>query len=317
MYWSIKIGVRLATYKGIGFRKKENIILFQSSLILIPFLISFRYLLDNLANIQINIFMLLMALIVHQLVTRHSYKLAGFILALSISIKVYTIFLFFYYLFKRKSKLAIFTIFFLVLINIIPFLVFGNEIAIHYYDIWWHEIASPPQTAHHKNQSIFGAMLRLFSNDYPGHSYYVNVANFSIEKIKMATYGLIGISAIYPAFLFRKKHGNLRSFCEVAFIFGAIPILTPLSWKAYFIFLWLPYFIVYYLVWYKNCLGGSKKELLVKILFSVSVIFTVFSTEGIIGDHLSDILESYSIVFLGSILLLLSLLIVYPELEDK
>ena len=316
MYLSIKIGVRLLTNKGIGFREDPNLILFQSSLILIPFLISFRYLLDNLANIQINIFMLLMALVVHQLITKRSYKWAGFILAFSISLKVYTIFLFFYYLFKRKNKLVLFTIFFFVAINLIPFLIFGNEIAIHYYDIWWNEIASTPQTAHHKNQSIFGTLLRLFSNDFPGHSYYINVANFSLEKIKITTYGLIGFAALYPAFLFSKTSSSLKTLCEVAFVFGAIPILTPLSWKAYFIFLWFPYFIVYYLVWYKKYLGETKKEWLVKTLFWTSVVFTVFTTEGIIGDYLSDILESYSIIFFGTVLLLLSLLLVYPEIED-
>jgi hypothetical protein len=310
----IQMSYELLTEQQIKWKYVFKSWSFHPAWIWIPFLISFRYLLDNLANIQINVFMLLLALGTHKLWTQGRHKSAGFLLALSISLKVYTIFLFFYYLFKRQGQLVIACIFFLVIFNLVPFLVFGWDNGIHYYAYWWQEIASPPPTAHHKNQSVFGAMLRLFTGEFPGHRYYINVLEASPETIKKASYWVIAIAAIYPAWLFRKVTTHRKTLLEIAFVMGAIPILSPLSWKAYFIFLWLSTFVAYFYIWQAPVFEGKSLKI-AKTIFWSSVVLTVASTEGIAGDHFSDILESYAVITAGTLMLLGLLLMIYPGIE--
>ena len=67
-------------------------------------LINFRFLISNLANIQINVYMLLFAVVSVYYYSKHKEILAGLFLALGISLKVYIIFLFPYYLFKREFR---------------------------------------------------------------------------------------------------------------------------------------------------------------------------------------------------------------------
>lgn len=316
MGYIIKLSYEILVKRNLTLNPFKDHFILYSITIFIPFLISFRYLLDNLANIQINIYMLLMAVTAHYFLEKKKLKLAAFILAFSISIKVYTIFLFLYYLYKRKIGMVSCTIIFLLVLNLIPFLVFGFDNAVGYYEHWWHEIASPPPTAHHKNQSIFGALLRIFTSEYPGHSYYINVADLDPGKIKSITYILITLVASYPAYLFRKSSSSYFMFCEIAFVLASIPILTPLSWKAYFIFLFPAYLVLYYLLWKKKTLEGNWRSKIAKPLFLISVLFTVFSTEGIMGDYFSDILESYSIILVGTCFLLINIIIVYPFLKE-
>ncbi|NNF35209.1 MAG: DUF2029 domain-containing protein [Saprospiraceae bacterium] len=295
--------------KGINYRNSYHI-----AIIIVPFLISFRYLLDNLANIQINIFMLWLAVIAHEaLLKKHMVK-AAFLLALSISLKAYTIFILFFYLYKRLGSMVLWTLSFLVLLNCIPFIVFGYEMTIHYYDIWWNEIASVPPTVHHKNQSVFGAMQRFLTGKFPGHHFYVNLVEWTPELAKKISYIIITLAAIFPAFLFRKKTTDYTLTYEWIFVLTAVPILSPLSWKAYFIFLYPAYLILYHYIFPRNQ-NSSGISLRLKVFYWISVGLTVLSTEAIAGDEWSDRLESLSVITIGTVILLVLLMMLYNRIN--
>jgi len=239
---------------------------------------------------------------------KEKYILSGFLLAITISLKVYTIFFLFYFIYKRAFKPVIWTLLFLIIINAISFIVFGFEQAFEYYVHWANEVAPKSYLANHKNQSLFGAFLRFFTTEDVSNNLHVNFLSLEPKMAKMLTYVAVVIASIIPAILFRKKiikPNSLNSLIEYSFIFTAIPILSPVSWKAYFIFLWVPYFLLFTL-FYKT--ENQLKESTLKILrgtFWLSVILVVGSTELIVGNHFSDVLEAYSVITFGSILLLM------------
>ena len=283
---------------------------YHSIYIIVPFLISFRFLLDNLANIQINIFMLWLVVVAHESMLKNHFTKAGFLLAFSISLKAYTVFLLFFYLYKRIGPMVLWTFLFFVVLNCLPFLVFGYDITIHYYDLWWNEIASGPTFIHHKNQSIFGAIQRLLTNNFPGHHFYVNIVDWTPEMAKKISYIIIFLLALIPAWLFRKKVKQPKLTYEWIFVLTVIPILSPLSWKAYFIFLFPAYLLLFFtLRQVKQKKHKGYKTFLV--LYWISVAFTVLSTEAIVGDELSDRLESLSIITCGTLLLLVTFIAIY------
>ena len=309
----IDLGNRV--YKMIPLTAKLSYINdYKLGIIIIPFIISFRYLLDNLANIQINIFMLWMVVVVQELILKKQYWKAGFLLAFSISLKVYTIFILFFYVFKRMGKMVFWAGMFLLGLNTIPFLIFGVEAGFQYYDTWWHEIASGPTTVHHKNQSIFGTMQRIFTDQFPGHSYYINLAQWDPEMVKSLTYIIISMAAIIPAYLFRKKSGSTQFTCEWIFVLTAIPVLSPLAWKAYFIFLFPAYWLIHLII-NKHLDVSQRKLRSMKVFFWISVGFTVLTSDLFVGKEWSDRMESFSLITIGTIILLILILIVYPTMK--
>ncbi len=293
-------------------------------IILIPILLIFRYILDNMANIQINIFILLFMSYSLWLFSRGKDLAAALILAFSISIKIYPIFLLLYFAAKREYKIAIYTGVFTILFGIIPFLVFGYEQTLDYYAFWYNQNVVPFASAGHKNQSYFSMMRSLLTKDMillnnaSQKEISIGIANLSIEQVKLVSYALLASAASVVIYLFRDKlikKDSLKSFLEYAFILTIIPVLSPLSWKAYFIFLFPAFFLNYLFIYqFKNSLKAPLNRFL-RIIFFSSVLLTVFSSEMFVGAYFSDILEAFSCITIGSMLLALNVLLFYLHYE--
>jgi hypothetical protein len=318
MYFVIKLTTRMILGKTICWGNKDGAVMFQDGIILIPVLIMLRFLLENLANVQVNTYMLLLACLAVFSFANSKNVLLGIVLALSISLKVYTIFVLFYFIYKRELKPVLWTVAFLLLFNSIAFFVFGFEAATAYYRHWYIEIASIPPTAHHKNQSVFGFMLRLLTSQNPGEGRLVNVMNLNPLTVKYITYGLILLASSFPAYLFRKKLSDKwsqKAVLEYSLVFSAIPMLSPLAWKAYFIFLWFPYLLVYVYLYKADNLLRKKEETFLRFLFLCSIALTVFSAQGIVGWHVSRSLETVSCITIGTAVLMLIQLSIYRKMH--
>lgn len=307
MFFIINESTKLIFNKPINFKKNYGTILIQNPIILIPLLIVLRFVIDNLANLQINIYMLLCSLLSIVFFIKKKYMWVGFLLGLTISLKVYTIFFLFYFLFKREFKPVLWTFVFLIGFNSISFMVFGYEQTIIYYQQWVTEIAPKSYIANHNNQSIFGSFLRFFTSENSNIDLQVNVLDLKPYAAKKLTYLNIILFAIFPAILLRKKikdRSSFNSILEYSLLFIIIPLLSPIAWKAYFIFLWIPYFVLFISLFKAQNELRTLTTKVLKFLFYLSIVFTVFSTEAVIGHYYSDILEAYSVITIGTIILL-------------
>jgi hypothetical protein len=318
MYFVIKLTTKMILGKTTNWQAKNSDIIFQDSIILIPTLIMLRFLLENLANVQFNIYMLLLACLVMFYFVSNKNVLLGLVLALSISLKIYTVFILFYFIYKREWRPALWTVVFLLLFSSITFFVFGFESAMAYYRQWYVEIASIPPTAHHKNQSIFGLMFRLLTSQDPGDGLLVNVLSLNPLTVKYLTYGLILLVSSFPAYLFRKKlaeKSSQRAVLEYSLVFSAIPVLSPLAWKAYFIFLWFPYLLTYAYLYRADSRLRRTEATFLRFLFLCSIALTVFSAQGIVGWHLSRTLETVSCITIGTAVLMFIQLSIYQKMH--
>ncbi|HTB07926.1 MAG TPA: glycosyltransferase family 87 protein, partial [Bacteroidia bacterium] len=131
LFYIIKITSKMFLDKVPGFKNGASI-RFQDPIIFVPVLIMVRFLLDNLDNVQINIYMLLLSCLTIYFFTQNKYLLSGLILALGISLKAYPIFILFYFIYKREMRVVLWTGIFLVLVNSITILVFGADQAFAY-----------------------------------------------------------------------------------------------------------------------------------------------------------------------------------------
>ena len=307
MYCIVSISVKMIFKKPLNLKGKGNGIMIQEPIIVIPLIIMLRFIMDNLANVQINIYMLLCSLLCIVFFIKKKYVWVGLFLGLTISLKVYTLFFLFYFIYKREFKPVIWTVLFILLFNSICFLVFGFHQAIQYYQQWISNVMPHSYIANHKNQSVFGTFLRFFTSEDPGRTIHVNILYINPNTVKLITDGVIAIAAIIPAILFRKKLKDtsaISSILEYSLIFTLIPLLSPISWKAYFIFLWIPYFLLYTLLFRVNTQLKKTTLNLLKYLFWFSVVLTVCSTELIVGRDFSRLMEAYSAITIGTMLLL-------------
>ncbi len=327
MYKVIKYVVKMTIRKQITLFPINNDNIFSQYkinvlhwLILVPVMVILRYWLDNLANIQINIFMLFFAVMTIYFFTQNKDILAALILAFSISLKVYTIFLLLYFIVKREYKISLFTILFTFAFASIPFLVFGIEQTLDYYSFWYHSAVEPFASVAHKNQSFFSMLRSLLTHESPGvnqplnKEIYINILNLPLQEVKIVSYTLLAIAGAIVLFIFRKKietRDSLKNFMEYALVLTVIPILSPLAWKAYFIFLFPAYFLNYLFIYnYKNRLN-IKLYYLLKVFYFLSIILTVFSTELFLGSYWSDMMEVYSAITIGTILIAINIIIIY------
>jgi Glycosyltransferase family 87 len=322
-FWTMRISVRWLHQKQLllPFQKEEKgTMLFSNLLVFVPFIIMVRFILDNFANVQINILLLWSSILVIDWYIKGKYSWAGLLLALSISLKVYPVFLLLYFVFKREFSLVGWTILFLFLFNSIPFLVYGQETATAYYLHWWNEIASPYASVQHKNQSFFSMLRSLLRHESPGLGIYLNVVDVSLEQLKKIAYGIIILGALFPMYLFRNKledKQNEIALLEYAFVLTAIPILSPLAWKAYFIYLWPAYFLIYYYLYFSPINLGKQKRKILQAIYILSIILNVFSTDLFVGPYVSDVFECFSSITIGTLLLLFLLLTFYVQLRKE
>ncbi len=324
LFWSMRIFLRWITGKNLNWPlqkvSSDEELSFTHPLALIPFLIIFRFVLDNQTNLQINIFLLWFCLLSIDWWSKDKLIAASLILALAISIKAYPIFLLFFFVFKKEFRMVAWSIFFLAILNGLPFLVYGIETSLNYYAHWWSEIAGPYPQSNIRNQSLFSMLRNYFHNIDSRLIIDPSIGFLPLDLLKKIGYGITGIAAIYPMYLFGMNWNgwlNKKMLMQFAFVFTAMCILSPVAWKSNFIFLYPGYMMIYYYMFWEKIEVTKSKRRLMLLLFYLSILFNVGSSELFSGAYFSDILESLSIITIATILILSLLLMLYPYIQDE
>jgi len=266
-------------------------------LVLLPFALSFKYLLDNASNIQINVIMLALCVeAVYQWKEKDRSVWAAFLIALTLSLKVYTLFFFVWFILIKQFRFVGITLLFVGLLNLLCFLFYGPDLAWSYYTYWWTEIAQGFPMIHFKNQSFFGAIWRLTVPEDVGLGVQTNLISLSMDEAKKLIYFLVMLAGAWPAWhLLKTSDAAVKRLQGMVLFIALIPLLSPLAWKAYFIFL-LPALIVLSSDLLKGKLNGWKK-----VLFWLSMVLWIGSAELFIGRTLAEWAQVFSFITLGTI----------------
>lgn len=265
--------------------------------ILLPFALVFKYLLDNAANIQINVIMLALCVeAVYQWKENDRTVLAAFLIALTLSLKVYTLFFFVWFILNKQFRFVGFTLLFVAVLNLLCFVLYGPALAADYYVHWWKEIAQGFPMMHFKNQSFFGTIWRLTVPDDVGLGVQTNLLNLSMDQAKKLVYFIVLLAGCWPAwFIWKGSNAETKRLQGMALFIALIPLLSPLAWKAYFIFL-MPAIIVLSSDLLKGKLEGWKKG-----VFLISMLLWIGSAELFIGRALAEWAQVFSLITLGAI----------------
>lgn len=286
--------------------KQKNIFL------LLVFIFSFRFLLDNIHASQITILILSCCVYGLRFIQQGKTMSGSAILALGINIKLLPIVFLPYLLFRGYYKAFGFTILFYVLALFLPSLVIGHAYNMELLSSWWNLI-NPVHQKHvldveersfHGLSTLLSTLLVKDVPDIYALGIQRNIADVSLKtlsavlliiRVTLIAFTLYFLKGSY----FRAEKNNLKNSIEISYILLLIPLIFPHQQHYAFLFM-VPAFSVILFVWIKNHAAFKNKWLVPGIL---SIIYLCANLKLVLGTF-NNYYEHFKILTYGALLLI-------------
>jgi hypothetical protein len=277
-----------------------------AALIVVPVLLSFRFINNNFDHGQINLPTL--ALIAWAIVYSDESRSAwsGLMLAAAILIKPFAILAALHLAIRRHFAALGWAAVAGIALLIVPILVFGPRGWIDQTGAYATAIAS--MTNRYRtmltNQSAVSGVARLMS---------LRVGT-DAETSATATIGGMGLEILLVAAVSlwdwkSNERGNFASRLALCGWFCLMPSFAPISWKSYYAAMLVPYMALTAALWTDRS-AGERAPISVWALFALSVVLNLAA-----GNYLNRIALFYSAHFLSSLLALAAVFALW--LRDK
>lgn len=283
-----------------------------SAEMLIPLLLTARYLLSNFDHLQVNLLIFALALSGLDADTRRRPFLGAFMLGLGAALKVMPIAFLPYLAYRRRWRAAIGGVAVWLALSMSPVLVFGGDRLWDYARAWRAAVATGWSVGK-MNQSVHAMVDRFL-----GHG----LTPFSLEaRNSVAESGSpIVFAAVFTSFLivagaawlvFRRSsgEGRIERLAEWSAVFIVATIFAPVAWKAYFVVLLLPNALLFSVI-----LADDQPPVLRKRLAAALVgalVIGNLASQGLIGKELAWVIEMSSGVTWAALILFAAVLLLH------
>lgn len=270
-----------------------------SAAVLAPILMMARLLQEHLQHAQINLYLVFLVLLAFHLFRRGRPASGGLALAVAASTKATPIAFLLYLLYKRAWAAAAWTSGLLVALNVVlPLVLLGPAQTTERWRAWRAvaaaETADP--TPDHLNQSLLAALKRFLTREGGARDpIRYAVADWPTSRVQGLFYALAGLGAIGLALAFRRHPPGLAGQSvvgELAVCLAALPLVSPLAWKAHFVTLLAGYWVAWPLL----------RGRLPWIAWWASFACLTLSAPALVGERLNDVLESLNVITVGALL---------------
>lgn len=273
---------------------------FTSPAILVPVAMMARLFQEHLQHTQVNLFVFYLVLLALHWFRERRAAWGGGALALAASLKAVPVLLVGYLAFRRRWRDAAWTGAALVALNVaLPLAIVGPREAGRQWSAWRavasREIAAPD--LRHYNQSLLAAVKRAA----PAPAAAADTAIDPTAGARRWFYGLAGLGAVGLVIAFGWQpppRGSRREAAEWAICLGAMTIVSPLAWKAHYVTLLAPYCVAWLALRARPTRWGWG-------LWWGSFLCLTLSAPAVIGGRARDLLESYSVITIGAVLVVL------------
>lgn len=288
---------------------------FDSTAVLVPVLMTARLLQEHLQHTQVNFYVLLLILLAFGLFQRRRNALGGLSLAAAVSLRAVPVLFVAYLLYKRAWAAAAWTGGFLLALNLVlPLVAFGPSGAAERWRSWRavaaRETADP--TPGYSNQSLLAALKRLLTAEGGARDpVRYAIASWPTARVQVLFNVLLVAGAVVLGFLFRRHPAGVHGphvAGEVGALLCAMPLVSPLAWKAHFVAL----LAGYWLVW--RAADGARPPALA---WWGSFACLTLSGSALWGGRLSHILESWNVITVGALLVLAMTLRAVKQLQPQ
>lgn len=289
------------------------------SLIVLGF--SIRFLLYNIAMVQMTMLMLWAILESLELIKKDKYQLGGILLGLMTNIKLLPLVIIPYLLYRGYFKASFVTSISAVAFLFLPALFIGNDYNNELLSGWWETI-NPSNSEHQieadrNPQSLVGMVpvyLTETNGQLPQQRNFVNLSKeltFQITNVSRLL--LILITLYFLKAPLGKIQRNLTEFRALAYILLIIPMIFPHQQKYAFLFT-IP--AISYLIYFHVVTWKEKKSLNQKIGFGILCIlliaFTPIIGSDVIGRANYDLFHHFRMLGISTLLLIPFLMVYRP-----
>jgi hypothetical protein len=312
-FFSIKSCLETLQKKQITYKELFTGVLVNPFYLLALFLCC-RAFMDNIMYMQINVVMLAACCYYIQHFDEKKTVLSSVLLGLSIGSKIYNILLLPVAVLFQKWRSIGFIFLGIGITFLLCLLVFGVQQTIDYHKHWYTEIASVKQSIVHRNQSLIAGLIRMFSREnleVNNTAPILDLPYSTIHYIQLSIIGLLSAAYLYLFSGLLKSANRDFVFHSFLLVLTMIPVLTPVSWKANYIFTLPAFFFICHTM--QNKLSTKT----VTTLFVLSSLALCLSNETFIGRPAMYFLENYNVLIIGGILLFLTVLIQMKVLKHQ
>jgi hypothetical protein len=300
---------RLIYGKRLRFRPDETSLAITSPELLVPFALTFPFIVNNFELLQINMILFALALWGLFLQANGREAAGGIALAAAAAMKVMAIAFLPYLLYRKRWRAA----FWMAAASLVFF--FSPALFLGWAKFWegvalWPAALRASWGAGNAHQSVYSMWDRILGYGYipfavPG-TFMLPLSG--ARSAKLAWEITCAVAAVLCAIAFRgtPRPNSRWAQVEWAVVFVAATILSPLTRKPYLVVLLLPYALLY-AAWRSTDLDGRTRRVLRNVIF-ISFLLSVPTLHDVVGKSLAVRLEMGSVVTYGSLIMLGGLL---------
>lgn len=296
---------RLVYGRRLSLRAESTGLSLAAPEMVLPLLLTDRYVSGNFDHLQVNIAIFVLALAGLYL-QRQAREVAGSLaLGVAAALKVMPVIFIPYLAYRGRWRAALSTTLFAAGCSLSPILVFGWS-RFWDYVLAWRGAVAVGWGVGKMNQSVFAMWDRFLghgmlpftvagTNDVPASGG---------AWISAAVIGSLAAVTMLALVLFRgrPKRENWATLAEWSVVFIVSAIFAPVTWKAFLVVLLLPNALLF-AVWRRSDLDPGTRRAAGWLLASAFVIGTLPSP-GLVGKWLAGALEMASAVTVSALLLL-------------
>jgi hypothetical protein len=282
--------------------------------LLVPLLVTGRYVLANFEHLQINLVLFALTLGGLYLVETRRAVTGGTLLGFGAAIKVMPIAFVAYLAYRRRWRAALAGAATTLALSASPILVFGWT-RFQDYVVAWRAAVAAGWGAGRMNQSVFAMWDRFLGHRLPPLGVRgadeVPASGDPLVVIAVMLSLVVVVGLALRAFGSRPPDGWPR-LCEWSVVFVVAALFGPVSWKAYLVVLLLPNTLLF-AVWRSPAIESRLRRVAGGVLVAAFVLGGL-TAHGLVGAPLAERLEMTSTVTLATLVLLGGLLWLRPRL---
>ncbi|MFH1593068.1 MAG: glycosyltransferase family 87 protein [Candidatus Omnitrophota bacterium] len=263
---------------------------------------SMRFILHTLDSGQVGILIMLLVVSGLYLLEKNRQTISASLISLSLMFKYTTVIFPAYFAFKKRRKLLMVVLAFIIFYCLLPALHVGIEKDVEYVKNWIPFIAEhsldKSSLYDYKNQSLYSFLLRLLTRDTP---YTNNIANLTFSQgliISLIIAGALFLLVITPG-----RGNDSERPLDYSLLLIMTALLNPNAWMHNYVIL----IFAYMLLLHCSINAGLKDKLTIALII-VSFALTTLAGELFVGDDLERLFEELSSTAIGGLILMFALL---------
>jgi hypothetical protein len=309
IFAALDLIARIIYGKRLALQASESSLALNSPELLVPFLLAFPFILNNLELLQVNMILFTLALWGLCLQAKGKDAAGGIAIAAAAAMKVMAIVFLPYLVYRKRWRAAFWmaaasVVFFFLPAVFIGWGKFWKDVAL------WLPALHDSLGAGNASQSVYAMWDRILGYGYipfavPG-TFILPMSGARSATIAWEITCAIAAALALIAFRGTPRPDSRWAQIEWAVVFVGGTILSPLTRKPYLVVLLLPYALLY-AAWRSSDLDLRTRRILRNVMF-VSFALSIPTMHDVIGKSLAVRLEMGSVVTYGSLIMLGGLL---------